>query len=189
MLLLLSRFSRVRLCATPQTAAHQAPPSLGFSRQEHWSGWPFPSPMHALISLVGLSTTYILTHLHIQLVNSPKDSTSSTYLTFVPIFPALFCLLWLHSLRSLACTTAISLLPVLLSPVNFFTFLPEYSLFLFVCLFLILLKKITQVMHVYFLKNQNIHQKKKRKKSPITLLPRDNLSVYDLLNFFLCSLL
>ena len=45
-LLLLSRFSRVRLCATPQTAAHQAPPSLGFSRQEHWSGLPFPSPMH-----------------------------------------------------------------------------------------------------------------------------------------------
>ena len=46
LLLLLSRFSRVRLCATPETAAHQAPPSLGFSRQEHWSGFPFPSPMH-----------------------------------------------------------------------------------------------------------------------------------------------
>ena len=46
LLLLLSRFSRVRLRATPQTAAHQAPPSLGFSRQEHWSGVPFPSPMH-----------------------------------------------------------------------------------------------------------------------------------------------
>ena len=46
LLLLLSRFSRVRLCATPQTAAHQAPPSLGFSRQEHWSGFPWPSPMH-----------------------------------------------------------------------------------------------------------------------------------------------
>ena len=46
LLLLLSRFSRVRLCATPQTAAHQAPPSLGFSRQEHWSGLPFPFPMH-----------------------------------------------------------------------------------------------------------------------------------------------
>ena len=44
-LLLLSHFSRVRLCATPWTAAHQAPPSLGFSRQEHWSGLPFPSPM------------------------------------------------------------------------------------------------------------------------------------------------
>ena len=30
----------------PETAAHEAPPSLGFSRQEHWSGLPFPSPMH-----------------------------------------------------------------------------------------------------------------------------------------------
>ena len=46
LLLLLSHFSRGRLCATPQTAAHQAPPSLGFSRQEHCSGLPFPSPMH-----------------------------------------------------------------------------------------------------------------------------------------------
>ena len=45
LLLLLSRFSRVRLCATPQKAAHQAPQSLGFSRQERWSGLPFPSPM------------------------------------------------------------------------------------------------------------------------------------------------
>ena len=46
LLLLLSHFSRVQLCVTPQTAAHRAPPSLGFSRQEHWSGLPFPSPMH-----------------------------------------------------------------------------------------------------------------------------------------------
>ena len=36
-------------CSTvcnPETAAHQAPPSLAFSRQEHWSGLPFPSPVH-----------------------------------------------------------------------------------------------------------------------------------------------
>ena len=46
LLLLLSRFSCVQLCVTPETAAHQAPSSLGFSRQEHWSGLPFPSPMH-----------------------------------------------------------------------------------------------------------------------------------------------
>ena len=45
LLLLLSRFSGVQLCATPETAAHQAPSSLGFFRQEHWSGLPFPSPM------------------------------------------------------------------------------------------------------------------------------------------------
>ena len=44
--LLISCLSRVRLCATPEMAAHQGSPSLGFSRQEHWSGLPFPSPMH-----------------------------------------------------------------------------------------------------------------------------------------------
>ena len=39
----------LQLCPTlydPIDGSHQAPPSLGFSRQEHWSGWPFPSPMH-----------------------------------------------------------------------------------------------------------------------------------------------
>ena len=46
LLLLLSHFICVRLCVTPEMAAQQAPPSLGFSRQEHWSGLPFPSPMH-----------------------------------------------------------------------------------------------------------------------------------------------
>ena len=35
--------SRIRILATPWTAAHQAPPSMGFSRQEHWSGVPLPS--------------------------------------------------------------------------------------------------------------------------------------------------
>ena len=77
MLLLLSHFSRVRFCvtpwtaaisfsnawkwkvkvkslshvllfATPWTAAYQAPPSMGFSRQEYWSGVPSPSPKIAL---------------------------------------------------------------------------------------------------------------------------------------------
>ena len=43
--LLLSHFSRVQLCVTPQTSAHQAPTSLGFSRQGYWSGLPFSSPM------------------------------------------------------------------------------------------------------------------------------------------------
>ena len=36
--------SRVRLYATPWTVAHQAPLFMGFSRQEYWSGLPFPSP-------------------------------------------------------------------------------------------------------------------------------------------------
>ena len=38
--------SRVRLLATPWTEAHEAPPSVGFSRQEYWSGVPLPSPLH-----------------------------------------------------------------------------------------------------------------------------------------------
>ena len=38
--------SAIWLCETPEMAAHQAPRSLGFSRQEHWSGLPFPFPMH-----------------------------------------------------------------------------------------------------------------------------------------------
>ena len=43
LLLLLSRFSRVWLCATPWTAPYRAPPSMVFSRQEYWSGLPLPS--------------------------------------------------------------------------------------------------------------------------------------------------
>ena len=52
LLLLLSHFSHVRLCATPETAALQAPQSLGFSRQEHWGRLPFPSPFIIHSSLV-----------------------------------------------------------------------------------------------------------------------------------------
>ena len=43
--------SHVRLLATPWTAAYQAPPSLGFSRQEHWSGLPLPSPQDVALYL------------------------------------------------------------------------------------------------------------------------------------------
>ena len=49
-LLLLSHVSRVRLCATPYMAAHQAPPSMGVSRQEYWSGVPLPSPKGKAVS-------------------------------------------------------------------------------------------------------------------------------------------
>ena len=60
MCMLLSHFSRVQLCATPETAAHQAPPSLGFFRQEHWSGLPFPSP---IISKMYFSETNVCCHI------------------------------------------------------------------------------------------------------------------------------
>ena len=64
-LLLLSHFSRVRLCATPQTAAHQAPLSLGFSRQEHWSGLPFP--YYRIIALISHASKVMLKILQARL--------------------------------------------------------------------------------------------------------------------------
>ena len=42
--------SRVRLLATPWTTAYQAPPPMGFSRQEYWSGVPLPSPIRRIVS-------------------------------------------------------------------------------------------------------------------------------------------
>ena len=48
-LLLLSHFSCVQLFTTPWTAAYQAPPSMGFSRQEYWSRVPLPSPRFSAI--------------------------------------------------------------------------------------------------------------------------------------------
>ena len=50
--------SRVRLLATPWTAAYQAPPSMGFSRQEYWSGVPLPSPLPYLGHCYLMSLTH-----------------------------------------------------------------------------------------------------------------------------------
>ena len=50
--------SRVRLFTTPWTAAYQAPPSMGFSRQEYWSGVPLPSPENLLDEDKWLSHSY-----------------------------------------------------------------------------------------------------------------------------------
>ena len=47
--------SRVRLFVTPWTVAYQDPLSMGFSRQQYWSGLPFPSPMHESESEVAQS--------------------------------------------------------------------------------------------------------------------------------------
>ena len=60
LLLLLSRFSRVRLLATPWTAAYQAPSSMGFSRQEYWSGVPLPYLVSKLIYLLLISKVYMV---------------------------------------------------------------------------------------------------------------------------------
>ena len=58
LLLLLCRFSCVRLLATPWTAAHQTPPSMGFSMQDYWSGVPLPSLVKCLGSPISVSQYY-----------------------------------------------------------------------------------------------------------------------------------
>ena len=68
LLLPLSRFSSVQLYATPWTGAYQAPPSMGFSRQEYWSGMPSPSPKNifrvAYLTLSSLSKSWFQDVLH-----------------------------------------------------------------------------------------------------------------------------
>ena len=50
--------SRVRLLATPWTAAYQAPPSMGFSRQEYWSGVPLPSPSKGYMNVLNNGSAF-----------------------------------------------------------------------------------------------------------------------------------
>ena len=69
--------SPVRLLAAPWTAAYQAPPPMGFSRQEYWSGVPLPSPTEIIINVIlcvffwytFCSRKHIYTHTHISLVH------------------------------------------------------------------------------------------------------------------------
>ena len=93
LLLLLSCFSRVQLCVTPQTAACQAPHSLGFSRQEHWRGLPLPSPTHILImpkfytfsANLTLGTKYLFSVVLNTLLGYPVNMRSLTFLKKNPL--------------------------------------------------------------------------------------------------------
>ena len=62
--------SRVRPSATPWTAAYQAPPSVGFSRQEYWSGLPLPS-------LILISTSFLIPKQGKFYVNSCKYNVNA----------------------------------------------------------------------------------------------------------------
>ena len=73
--------SHAQLLATPWTAAYQAPLSMGFSRQEHWSGVPLPSPkLYAMISF--LLNIHINTHAHTN-KEHPEECKSSVYSRFL----------------------------------------------------------------------------------------------------------
>ena len=99
--------SHVRLFATPQTVAHQAPLSMGFSRQEYWSGLPFPSPAQLLlknskhyrnsfssetsqINSPEIELTFWYTHTHILLCSN-AISHRKIYINKDIYFNNLFC--------------------------------------------------------------------------------------------------
>ena len=76
--------SRIRLLATPWTATHQAPPSMGFSRQEYWSGVPLPSPILCMGRCKPLGS------LHSFLSYAPQLSKANpvSFFTLLLSFPA-----------------------------------------------------------------------------------------------------
>ena len=75
--------SRVRLFATPWTAAHQAPPSMGPSQQEYWSGVPLPSPSSCQLSLEIYKSAhlrckaYLFKNLFLAMLGLPCDAWTS----------------------------------------------------------------------------------------------------------------
>nr|XP_042088368.1 uncharacterized protein LOC101119153 isoform X1 [Ovis aries] len=79
LLLLLSHLSRVRLRATPWTAAHQAPPSLGSSRQEHWSGLSLPFPHEHEYTL---KLHRVIYQLHLKQTNKTTGALNFTVAGF-----------------------------------------------------------------------------------------------------------
>ena len=82
MLLLLSSLSRVQLFTTPWTGAYQAPPSMGFSRQEYWSGLPFPPPCFSLLPMPSkpsrVSQTFPNSSYSLHLFHSNRPHSYST---------------------------------------------------------------------------------------------------------------
>ena len=83
--------SRVRLLATPWAAAYQAPPSMGFSRQEYWSGVPLPGIMQ-------MSSNFWSTHegrwaMWLTRNNNSSDTDLSRCILHVSVYWELFCIL------------------------------------------------------------------------------------------------
>ena len=76
-----SLFSHVRLFAAPWTVAYQAPPSMGFSRQEYWSGLPFPSPymQNTLCKILGWVNQKLGSILPVEVLTTSDTEMMSVY--------------------------------------------------------------------------------------------------------------
>ena len=93
--------SRVWLLATPWSAAYQAPPSMGFSGQEYWSGVPLPSPLYMYtceLNFTGYSITILIPFVTLKLANLHKNATfigNWVYIFKIRKFPlAIFLIIW-----------------------------------------------------------------------------------------------
>ena len=96
LLLLLSHFSRVWLCATPWTAAHQAPPSMGFSRREYWSGGHCllrPPRLGTTQSIVGEAAALVPPESLLEILNAGPSPAQLNWVVHTPIliWEALVC--------------------------------------------------------------------------------------------------
>ena len=88
--------SHVWLLATPWTAAYQAPPSMGFSRQEYWSGVPLPSPVSYITTLY--LSKWRNWHWHIITTSLTLD-----FICFSPLFPMNVLFLFQNSFQGTHC--------------------------------------------------------------------------------------
>ena len=84
--------SRVWLLVTPWTAAYQAPPPMGFSRQEYWSGVPLPSPTHSIVFpfFLAFLTKNAFFFFYSLLDILWNSAFSWVYLSFLPCLSLLF---------------------------------------------------------------------------------------------------
>ena len=91
---LVKSLSRVQLFATPWTAAYQAPLSMGFSRQEYWSGVPSPSPREIQMYFISTIKLTIALFFKYLIINIPKVQSNTAYSYFccsVQKLTTLFC--------------------------------------------------------------------------------------------------
>ena len=95
--------SNVQLLVTPWTAAYQAPPSMGFSRQEYWSGVPLPSPHSLPYYQQPLPKYFVIVDEFTLTYNYSKSmvflmvhSYSCTFCKFVQMYNVMYPSLWYH---------------------------------------------------------------------------------------------
>ena len=88
----LKSLSRVRLLATSWTAAYQAPPSMGFSRQEYWSGVPLPSLSEDLWQPLKKETAHSASGELTLIFETPEPSLAQLTFVFVSHFSKYECL-------------------------------------------------------------------------------------------------